>query len=59
MEHMSNMPEDQQARFAELIAADANGELRIEELDTVAAGLSVSSLFCAACPVSCFSSISN
>jgi hypothetical protein len=57
MEHLSNMSDEQQARFDELIAAD--GELTIEELDTVAAGLSVSSLLSAACPVSSFSSISN
>jgi hypothetical protein len=57
MEHISNMTEEQKARYAELIAE--NGELSIEELDTVAAGLSVSSLLCAACPVSSFSSVSN
>jgi hypothetical protein len=55
MEHI-NMSDDQKARYDELMA---NEELSIEELDTVAAGLSVSSLFSAACPVSCFSSISN
>jgi hypothetical protein len=59
MEHITNMTAEQQARYAELIAADENGELSIEELDTVAAGLSVSSLLSAACPVSSFSSISN
>jgi hypothetical protein len=57
MEHISNMTDEQKARYAELIAE--NGELSIEELDTVAAGLSVSSLLCAACPVSSFSSVSN
>ena len=51
-----NMSDEQKARFDELMAAD---ELSIEELDTVAAGLSVSSLLSAACPVSSFSSISN
>jgi len=57
MEHISNMTEEQKARYAELMAD--NGELSIEELDTVAAGLSVSSLLCFACPVSCFGSVSN
>jgi len=53
-----NMTDEQRERFAQLIAEDG-GELSIEELDTVAAGLSVSSLLTAACPVSCFSSIAN
>ena len=44
---------------AELIAADEYGDLSIEELDAVSAGLGISSLFCAACPVSSFGSISN
>jgi hypothetical protein len=57
MEHLANMSDDERARFNDLIAAD--GELTIEELDTVAAGISVSSLACLACPVSCFSSVSN
>jgi hypothetical protein len=35
------------------------GDLSIEELDSVAAGISVSTLACAACPVSSFSSVSN
>ena len=35
------------------------GDLSIEELEGVAAGISVSSLACAACPVSSFSSLSN
>jgi putative thiazole/oxazole-modified microcin (TOMM)-like peptide len=35
------------------------GDISIEELETVSAGLSVSSLACAACPVSSFSSLSN
>jgi hypothetical protein len=56
MENISNLTEDMQARFDELIA---DGELSIEELDTVAAGLSVSTLLSAACPVSSFSTISN
>ncbi|MFD9129458.1 hypothetical protein [Kitasatospora sp. NPDC059571] len=34
-------------------------DIEIEELDTVNGGLSVSSLACAACPVSSFSSVSN
>lgn len=34
-------------------------ELSIEELDGVSGGLSVSSLACAACPVSSFSSLAN
>ncbi|MFI5533565.1 hypothetical protein ACIA8O_34025 [Kitasatospora sp. NPDC051853] len=34
-------------------------DIEIEELDSVNAGVSVSSLACAACPVSSFSSISN
>jgi hypothetical protein len=34
-------------------------DIEIEELDTVSGGLSVSSLACAACPVSSFSSVSN
>ncbi|WP_322748540.1 MULTISPECIES: hypothetical protein [unclassified Frankia] len=41
------------------IPAKPEGDLSIEELDSVAAGLSVSSLACAACPVSSFSSLSN
>jgi hypothetical protein len=56
MEHIANMTDEQKARFDELMASD---ELSIEELDTVAAGVSVSSLACLACPVSCFSSVSN
>lgn len=49
-------------RVDELIAADEAAELdelAIEELDTVAAGLSISSLATAACPWSSFSSVSN
>ncbi|MFJ8040551.1 hypothetical protein ACIRBX_08625 [Kitasatospora sp. NPDC096147] len=34
-------------------------DIEIEELDSVNAGVSVSSLACAACPVSSFSSVSN
>lgn len=34
-------------------------DIEIEELDGVNAGVSVSSLACAACPVSSFSSLSN
>jgi hypothetical protein len=44
---------------APVIPARPDGDLSIEELDAVAAGLSVSSLACFACPVSCFSSVSN
>jgi hypothetical protein len=59
MEDISKtMTEEQRRQFAEAIAAEG-AELSIEELDTVAGGLSVSSLLCAACPVSCFSSVSN
>jgi len=56
MEHVTSTPQDD---IAELLAADAADELSIEELDTVAAGLGISSLFSAACPVSSFSSLSN
>jgi len=56
MDHIANMTDEQKARFEELMASE---ELSIEELDTVAAGLSISSLACLACPVSCFSSVSN
>ncbi|MFN8075824.1 MAG: hypothetical protein U0Q15_10445 [Kineosporiaceae bacterium] len=48
---MSNAPETTPA-------ADAY-DITIEDLDTVSGGLSVSSLACAACPVSSFSSLSN
>ncbi len=42
------------------IAANDQFDIEIEELDTVnGAGVSVSSLACAACPVSSFSSVSN
>ncbi|MFJ9691307.1 hypothetical protein [Kitasatospora sp. NPDC101183] len=34
-------------------------DIEIEELDGVNAGVSVSSLACAACPVSSFSSVAN
>jgi hypothetical protein len=34
-------------------------DIEVEELDTVSGGLAVSSLACAACPVSSFSSVSN
>ena len=34
-------------------------DIEVEELDTVNGGISVSSLACAACPVSSFSSVSN
>jgi hypothetical protein len=34
-------------------------DITVEELDTVSGGLSISSLACAACPVSSFSSVSN
>jgi hypothetical protein len=53
-----HLDDDERARYAELTAADADGDLSIEELDGVAAGVGVSSLLCAACPVSSFSSIS-
>jgi hypothetical protein len=56
---INKVKDEQKARFEELIAEDADGGLSIEELDAVSAGLSVSSLFCAACPVSSFGSISN
>jgi hypothetical protein len=59
MEKVNTQVEVEDTRVAELVAADAADELSIEELDTVAAGLSVSSLLSAACPVSSFSSISN
>jgi hypothetical protein len=35
------------------------GDISIEELESAAAGISVSSLLCYACPVSSFSSVSN
>ncbi|WP_162257878.1 MULTISPECIES: hypothetical protein [unclassified Kitasatospora] len=41
------------------IAANDQFDIEIEELDSVNAGVSVSSLACAACPVSSFSSVSN
>jgi hypothetical protein len=59
MDNINKVDDEQKARFEELIAADADGGLSIEELDAVSAGLGVSSLFCAACPVSSFSSVSN
>jgi hypothetical protein len=34
-------------------------DIEVEELDSVSGGLSVSSLACAACPVSSFSSLAN
>jgi hypothetical protein len=54
MDHKPNTED-----VVEAIAAEDENELTIEELDTVSAGLSVSSLACAACPVSSFSSLSN
>jgi hypothetical protein len=56
MEHVPVLTDEQKARFEELMASD---ELSIEELDMVAAGLSISSLSSIACPWSSFSSISN
>ncbi|MFJ6619246.1 thiocillin family RiPP [Kitasatospora sp. NPDC091335] len=41
------------------IAENEQFDIEIEELDGVNAGVSVSSLACAACPVSSFSSVSN
>ncbi|MFD8478831.1 hypothetical protein [Kitasatospora sp. NPDC059673] len=41
------------------INKDEQFDIEVEELDTVNGGVSVSSLFCAACPVSSFGSISN
>jgi predicted ATP-dependent serine protease len=42
------------------ITSNEQFDIEIEELDTVnGAGVSVSSLACAACPVSSFSSVSN
>jgi len=44
---------------APAIPTRPEGDISIEELDMVSAGLGVSSLLSAACPVSSFSSISN
>ena len=41
------------------ITSNEQFDIEIEELDTVNGGISVSSLACAACPVSSFSSVSN
>jgi hypothetical protein len=54
-----HLNDDERARYAELTAADEDGDLSLEELDGVAAGLGISSILCGACPVSSFSSVSN
>lgn len=57
---MEHKHDEQNIRVEDLIkASEEDSELTIEELDTVSAGLSVSTLACYACPVSSFSSVSN
>jgi hypothetical protein len=50
---------DQNIQQAPETTNDDLYDIEVEELDTVSGGLSVSSLACAACPVSSFSSVSN
>jgi hypothetical protein len=42
-----------------VVEGEEQFDIEVEELDSVSGGISVSSLACAACPVSSFSSLSN
>ncbi|MFJ6216470.1 thiocillin family RiPP [Streptomyces sp. NPDC092296] len=53
------MSENEKAVETTPAAETEQFDIEVEELDTVSGGVSVSSLACAACPVSSFSSVAN